>query len=413
MSSGTRLRQRNRDVTIPVKPGYKLNPFSGNWDPIGVADTKIVYTGTQVTESEGHRKSRFGKYYEGGPFFSACISYDIPTRHIEAYWSAPDGRDVKYSGPINTPVPNIKWGGKSIPSLDSSYLDPVGAEAISFIDPTNPHSEFGAALGEIIKDRKLPTPVIQAWKRRTEAAKAAGSEYLNAVFGWLPLVSDMESTAQAVKDGNTILENYRNHSGTKVYREFEFPASESEATTIVQENTHAEYNPFVSFGQIANANDQTVTKYSKSTTRRWFSGSFTYAASNATSVGRMLGIGSEADKLLGLSLSPDVVWELTPWSWAIDWFSNSSNVISNASSLGLAGLVMQYAYIMEETSIVDTYSMPGTGLHGVGGTVPPASITYTVKRRREANPFGFGLTWDGLDPTQLSILSALGITRLR
>jgi hypothetical protein len=74
---------------------------------------------------------------------------------------------------------------------------------------------------------------------------------------------------------------------------------------------------------------------------------------------------------------------------------------------------MQYGYIMEETSIVDTYSMPATGLLGVTGTVPPVTYEYVVKRRREANPFGFGIGWEGLSPTQLAITAALGITRLR
>jgi hypothetical protein len=74
---------------------------------------------------------------------------------------------------------------------------------------------------------------------------------------------------------------------------------------------------------------------------------------------------------------------------------------------------MRYGFIMEETSIVDTYTMSGTGIRGVTGTVPPAQVTYTVKRRREANPFGFGLSWDGLSPTQLAITAALGITHLR
>jgi len=127
----------------------------------------------------------------------------------------------------------------------------------------------------------------------------------------------------------------------------------------------------------------------------------------------MIGAGSEAEKLLGLPLTPDVVWELTPWSWAIDWFSNAGSVISNVSAFKLGGLVMRYGYIMEETTITDTYSMASAGFLDDTGPVPPSTITYTVKRRREANPFGFGLSWDGLSPSQMLITAALGITRLR
>jgi hypothetical protein len=35
-----------------------------------------------------------------------------------------------------------------------------------------------------------------------------------------------------------------------------------------------------------------------------------------------------------------------------------------------------------------------------------------TKRRTEANPFGFGVSWKGLSPFQLSIAAALGISRL-
>jgi len=73
---------------------------------------------------------------------------------------------------------------------------------------------------------------------------------------------------------------------------------------------------------------------------------------------------------------------------------------------------MKYGYIMEEKTITDTYSMPDTGLI-VHGPPPPTTVVTTVKRRKEANPFGFGVSWDGLSPSQLAISAALGITRLR
>lgn len=398
------MSTKTRDLSVKItQPAGRLdgNPWGGG---------SKVWKGFQRTDSSGHRKGRDGRYHEGGGFFSFRCVPSIPS--VDVNLTAKGGTRT-YSGPACVGNIPVDLGGFSVPSPDSKHLDPIGAEAISIIDPTNPNAQTGVALGEIIKDRRLPIPAIQAWKRRTEVAKAAGGEYLNAVFGWLPLVNDMKNTAQSVLDGNKIMENYQNASGTFVHREFAFDDIVETSESVVSKGTIPFYMGGANIGDFI-AGNRVVTKSRKAVTKRWFSGSFTYLAnSGGVSFGKCLGIGSEAEKLFGLSLTPDVIWELTPWSWAIDWFSNAGSVISNVNSFGLAGLVMRYGYIMEETSIVDTYSIAEGSFLNSRAVVPPATVTYTVKRRQEANPFGFGLKWDGLSPTQLAITAALGITRLR
>jgi len=369
----------------------------------------ITYTwkGKQYTVSEGHKKSRNGKYYEGGPFFTYRIHTEVDS--VQVFLKNPkDG--TTYNGPIWVSLVPMNYGDHGFPDEDSSYLDPYGTTAIAAVDPANPNAETGVALGEIVRDKRVPIPGISLWRRRTEVAKAAGSEYLNAVFGWLPLVRDMKNTAQSVKDGNLILENYENASGSEVHREFVFPDESSDEYFEVGTSIPS------GAGGIGNKvfNVKPVTCHREKRVRKWFSGSFTYhAASESSSFQKCLGLNSSAEKLFGVSLTPDLVWELTPWSWAVDWFSNAQEVIHNISSFELAGQVMRYGYIMEETSIVDTYSMPDDCIRDRTVSIPPITVTYTVKRRREANPFGFGIQWEDLSPTQIAITAALGITRLR
>lgn len=150
-------------------------------------------------------------------------------------------------------------------------------------------------------------------------------------------------------------------------------------------------------------------------TRRWFVGSFTYALpSRGDSWRRMIGHGTEADKLFGIALDPDVIWELTPWSWAVDWVSNTGDVIHNATEMALNGLVMRYGYIMEETTSIQTARIVNSRLTpSFLNSVPASKRIATSKVRRPANPFGFGLTWEGLSPSQLAIAAACGITHLR
>lgn len=403
--SAQSVKERARNNRVTYAPIYKSD--GGVFAP----SSSITWSGRQYTVSSGHKRGRDGRFHEGGAFFTYQDSVSIPTRHVSIKGSGIQKK--KYSGPIHSNGILTSFGDAKVPSTDSSYLDPYGATAISIIDPTNPNAQTGVALGEIVKDRYLPIPVIGSWRRRTEAAKAAGGEYLNAVFGWMPLVRDMKNTAQSVLDGNTILDNYRAASGSLVHREFAFDDEvKTESTDI--EVVHAAYANGVSTSEFHTAGTVPATRVIEKTTKRWFSGSFTYHA-NADGLGvkRMFGIGTEAEKLFGISLTPDLVWELTPWSWAIDWVSNAGDVISNINSFALAGLVMQYGYIMEETTTIETITPATTGLTGVTGTTPPVSRTRCTKRRRPANPFGFGVQWEGLTPTQLAITAALGLTHLR
>jgi hypothetical protein len=409
---GQVLSDKSRSLNKVINfPAARTQPGNGSF-----GGGKLTWKGRQFTSSEGHRRNRNGSYSEGGPFFTYRMEVDIPTTPF--HFESTDG-SMTYHGPACLDVSGLStMGDAKAPSSDSSYLDPIGAEAISLVDPSNPNADFGTSLAEIIREKRLSIPGIQGWKRRTEVAKAAGSEYLNAVFGWLPLVDSMKDTAQSVRDAKVIMDNYRGASGTNVRRRFDFdPIVNVEETKLKGAGV-----PTVAGGAGLGSGfvivPGVITRRIETTTRRWFSGAFTYHADHENShFQNMMGYGSEAEKLFGISLTPDIVWELTPWSWAIDWFSNASNVIHNVGAFAAAGLVMRYGYIMEETSSKTTYSMSGYikgGKHSPGPvSIPSSSFTSTVKRRREANPFGFGLSWDGLSPTQLAITAALGITRLR
>jgi hypothetical protein len=68
--------------------------------------------------------------------------------------------------------------------------------------------------------------------------------------------------------------------------------------------------------------------------------------------------------------------------------------------------------MMDHSIVSHTYTLDKSGL--VGSTVPvqPLTMVTETKQRVGANPFGFGLTWDGLSPLQKAIAAAVGITRL-
>jgi hypothetical protein len=146
--------------------------------------------------------------------------------------------------------------------------------------------------------------------------------------------------------------------------------------------------------------------------RTWFSGAFTYYLPTGYQARKEVDrLTLFANEILGLELTPDLLWNVAPWSWAADWFSNTGDVVSNISDAASVGLIMRWGYIMEHSINKVTYVPLTTNLIDSKAKASPLSFITETKVRRGANPFGFGLNWEGLSPFQLSIAAALGISR--
>jgi len=430
-SSGT--REREVPLWIPQGSVSLLNTKTGSSSPVATTPKSSGPAGTQKTVSESHHFDRkHGHYDGGGPFYTALEQYsgNYPNVRLEVP-SGVGGSNFVYSGPLIIGFPSTKeytehLGGafSKFRSEDTSDLDPDGATAISLCSPVNPVSGLATGVSESYREGLPSLPGISSWRHRTDVARSAAGEYLNAEFGWLPLVSEINDVVNAARFHRDILNQYHRDEGRNVRREFSFPVSRSS-----QEWTQSSLQPDLkdngSEGRFRSASvlgrwRRTVIR--QRITRRWFSGAFTYGTPSSTdSWRRALGFGSDADKLFGIALSPDIVWELTPWSWAADWFSNAGDVINNITNFELAGQIMRYGYMMEESidRVTTTYTLeklPTANIPGntaaLKNSVPSTEREVITKVRRPANPFGFGLTSADLSPTQLLIAAAVGITLL-
>lgn len=271
-------------------------------------------------------------------------------------------------------------------------MDAFGTSAIAAVLPTNPQASLATALGELKKDGlpRLPGSDI---RDQVSRSRAAGSEYLNIEFGWLPLVSDLQDFAHSIRNAQSLIAQYQRDSDRKVRRRYSIPDIVSHQVQYGSGQTH---------GSILGTGSVTSTL----TTRFWFSGAFRYHVPVSDSVlGKLARYESYANHLLGTRITPEVLWELAPWSWAVDWFSNAGDVIHNISALGSDGLVMQYGYAMRHMQKLQLWSL-NTPL----GTVQRENLSET-KQRVAANPYGFGIDDVSLTARQLAILAALGLSR--
>lgn len=428
-SDGIRERQIRHSLSVPSV--YQESPLgSKKWVPNHPEGSSLaVRSGRQKTVSESHHKSPSGAWDGGGPFYTSRTEEVMNNVHLNLGPKTKSGNPATYAGPVGIPLPLAEKEAISarlgkLGSEDTSGLDPKGATAIALCQPQRSAGSLATTLAESVREGIPSLPGIHTWQRRTQLAKAAGGEYLNAVFGWLPLVDEVKNTSSNISHSAQIAKSYQGDAGKDVRRGFDFDTENETSGPIIVGTGKATVggitnsagaawtfngfdNPAVSGGNIS----RTVTV----SRRAWFRGAFTFALpSNSDSFKGMLKYGSLADHVIGISpLTPTILWELTPWSWAIDWFSNTQQVIENVTSFGIYGLVMRYGYMMEETIEKVDYILDKSGLFGAEErAVGPISYITTTKVRRPANPFGFGVGWEGLSPTQLAITAALGITRL-
>lgn len=113
------------------------------------------------------------------------------------------------------------------------------------------------------------------------------------------------------------------------------------------------------------------------------------------------------------------MYQLLPYSWLVDWFSNVGEVISNYTSITNDNMAAKYAYIMRETKTVVKCHIDFTARYSEGQKTTKTShtakstTTILTKCRAAASPYGFEVGWADFNQFQLSILAALGIARQR
>jgi hypothetical protein len=329
------------------------------------------------------------------------------------YDTHPIGGSGWYFGGNFFPVTNAVGPSSSIwPKVSSTELNNlwgIGSTAIARCNPTNPVANVLGMLGELKRDGLPSIKSDLLTKDRFEFFKSLGSDYLNVEFGWKPFVSDLRKIAYAVSHSKEIMAQYERDSGKPVRRRYRFPTIRERVETDL--GTKVAIPAIPSYLYESPGGPTTLTQTIEK--EFWFSGQFTYYLEAGDSVrDKMVRLAQEADKLLGVQLTPDVLWNLAPWSWLSDWFVNFGDLLANFTSFGSDGLVMHHGYVMGRWTLVDRYSMNGFRLvDGRNHGELFQQFKTVVKARRKASPYGFGISPESFTTRQWAILAALGMTQ--
>jgi len=373
---------------------------------------------TQVTESEGHRYRHLGVDNEdsGGEFFSSMCTYTDNCPYISV-WSGAVNNSNYYRGTL---FPKYWLSNDSVESLNpltqssETTIDALGSQAISRSIPTNPVAGLSVTFGEFREG--FPRMIGSSLFRKGNFFKKSGEEWLNLQFGLIPLISDFKRWLHAYRKADQIWDQFIRDSGRRVRRRYYFPKSIETIEASVAPASPAGASYILSFPGFWQGGNHTFPLHTEITLERnrWFSGSFTYHAEFSKSQMNEWKKGlRRVEHLYGAKIDLKAIWDLAPWSWAADWFSNTGDIINNLTRFSEDGLVMPYGYMMELSVRKATYRM--RNVTPTGYNIPDLTqvLNHTVKYRRQATPFGFGLNEGSFTPRQISILAALGVTRAR
>lgn len=375
-----------------------------------ISQRYYAYDTGVLIASKGHPFRRKDGADHGGPFHAVRITQS-PANH-QVNWLTKIG-SVPSQG-FNGSVAASSYACSQAPPGTSigpsSDLTGLGATGIARSLPTNPLANLGQFLGEL---HELPRPIDpidwyhKAKKFRSLAHKGS-DEFLNVQFGWIPFINDIVDFFKVAHAQSKHIQQFSRDSGRNVRRSCQVTESSDSSTTVLQATGAIPFGHNMS-GTFFTTTGK-LTKTVTTTRRAWFSGCFTYYLPPASDwFGRF---EAYAHHLYGLRLDPNLLWQLTPWSWALDWVANYGDIIKNWSAFTSDGLIMRYGYIMEHKVITTQYSL--TGVVTKQGPLPDLvdTVTEECKYRAAASPYGFGLNPNTFSMKQNAIIAALGINRL-
>lgn len=340
------------------------------------------------------------KYY-GGP---RPFNYNISTNYSLF--------TTNYSGPLFAVAEHSGITGSTDryptpPKVSLDRLIAMGSTAISKTIPTNPVAGLAVFLGELREGLpSLPAYYLLGPGNQKSRLNQAGSDYLNLEFGIKPLISDLRSIATAYKDASRTLDRMEREAGRFIKRRYSFPRE-----TDVKVETFQNRYPVPALNSYLYRGPGTLTKTTTTTRDVWFSGCYSYVFKIDPTLRSKIKAGEQvANKLLGTRITPAVLYELAPWSWAIDWCTNIGDVMTNISAFAADGLVLRWGYLMCTSTVEVQYHLT---VNMVAGAPSSLMQTYTSvsKQRIKATPYGFGLDPAKFSPRRAAIVASLIATK--
>lgn len=379
-----------------------------------------------------HKRNKNGVYDTGGEWlaYKRELAYEGDQTPIFR-----PGYGKAFEGPCRVLNPGpVGYSPTELLNLFEETKD-KGAEAWNAMRPAQPSFNAALSLGELkdipgtfkvrLKDlrRKNPKFKQKSFKGRS-VANIIGDTYVAYMFGFLPLAKDIVSFIKVFNQRKKIFDQLLRDEGRPIKRGSKLSSPPDVEGQTVQQRTNSSsshnYDIFPTFVSqcyttlAAHRALCTTTIHTKYHYETWCSGKFRYHLPPGPRDGpwnkRLY------RRILGLRFTPSTFYNLIPWSWFVDYFSDLGEFIDAISGGVEENYYAEYAYIMRTVTRTTTITCREVVRYNLAGhsaeKVCKLICTETVKIRVKATPFGFGLSESDLTNKQASILGALGLSSL-
>lgn len=420
-----------------------------------IETTNVHLTGSpaskdiRLTWDNTNKKKRVGSrviYESGGPFVSVhtrCGSLESQGFGIHSTRGNPGfsgNARWEYEGGFYNPVfqepssVSLRYADAGGSVLGVNSLVPSVTEfAPQAYKSLRPQLSKGNLFQFLVEIREAPRMIMQSarafsdiWKGmggHTHTAfmspKRVADEFLNTQFGWVPFVSDVGKLSDAFIFSKQYEADITAANNTWIKRRAVLK-NEKATTRLGVRSYSPGCEPVAAEVLCKQMVVDGITcpgyfdTFQDTQSMVWSEGSFKYYRPEFDkSLISYDSSWSKAERLAtiyGLRVNPSTLYKVTPWTWLIDWFTQTGDLIDQVTEWGLDGVVSRYMYLMRS----DTKSIRSSHFWNFWSS--PLVVEWTrfleSKQRVKAdNPYGFFLTSKDLTARQLTILAALGASR--
>lgn len=403
----TRSRQVQSGV-VTLHDGYT----GGQWT--------YAYTGLESCSDAVHRNYP----HTGGDCYIHRTVPEIASPAIIPYPRAPGGV-LNYYGQLAANASVTGW------PIDTNPINlaPYVVEGFNKTKPGKPQVNLGEAIAELrdlpaLLKGKLSLFFLREIKHRGFRQMLRGHRphglrgdladlYLEWLFGWRQLVSDIQGLYRTQKGMDRTLRQLMRDAGRPVRRNIQLRTWE-----LTDPNTGSWVNSYDAFVPLA-VNPVVWIGTPRTRRIRTFNDGIRYSARFKYDMPRV-GSSFWTDKsrlaLFGLFPTPGLLWHVLPWSWLIDWFVGIGPVLDRISETAVDNLEVDYEFATFKRTLVESYESEGRmSSTASGGNFNLRAVTrvtrHVLQRSGSSNGFAAFFSGEGLTLNQLAILAALGLSK--
>lgn len=376
-----------------------------------------------------------GRYRPGGMWFMQKEEGYVTPSASTAVFRKNSGMAYR-GGFIASHIPG---GISHAPSTSASNVNNAinrswarGAEAWNRLRPDKPRFDALQALAELkdlpgmykaaVRDVKSALRHKYPEKYKGKRPSNLAEHYLAMQFGWIPLQRDIQKFVKEQLRLDAELQRIIKQAGRPQRRRVNLQSHEGARHTTQTMSASGGSGHVVRTSPVLVTQcytDGNLKKAHMSTTQTvehitWAAGAFRYLLPPGPRTRKWK--RALKRKIMGLRVSPSLMYELVPWSWLVDYFTDVGQ-FTKAISPGFADrLICDSAYICTTsrwTYVTEASLGVWTSSSNDSKSVQMSTVNIAVRKVRvHASPFGFGVKQSDLNPKQVSILGALGYSKL-